>query len=535
MRYWAQRAAELCDEIDDTALNEPKQVVLDSVETLKYDRRVVIIGASDKAKSALLGGMIGNSVPARVTPEYYYLRWRYISDDGDYEHCRFLPTPNLCGMELVDTQGCERPEVAEAVAPLLPGADAVVAVVDARQPEASPVWEMLKGLPAEGGPACLIAYVHAEELNAEHVAALDSRMRDFCRACLGRYLPGSLIDTSNAVQTSEFGDKVKAAIESSSGGIRGAIRAVQRNVSDLLYKQGSVLKARDAIARTDNGFLQGIDSDIDEFLARQMQGVRNCVLNYASSAQRCMPELLVQLRRSMGSIFSPAVLLRLEQYASASENLYFRLVLDDITRQQEELDKQFVISCNGCWRDVRPRMNQALRCEIGEFPAEKLEAELTELRQHLQNSLYVPFRDLEIRSQFSSLFKPQVGWMRFVSNSMCFSFIIAGLLGFCSLETLAFIFVGVAGLLWMLGTMLHVLVVRKICQYMRLVADPLHEAYTKCLSEQVQNMIIARVASYRRLYAGARQRVAAYETTLEPLQKKQNEIFRLFRSAVSPM
>ena len=44
-------------------------------------------------------------------------------------------------------------------------------------------------------------------------------------------------------------------------------------------------------------------------------------------------------------------------------------------------------------------------------------------------------------------------------------------------------------------------------------------------------MIVSRVAAYRRLYTDPRKRVAEYETTLEPLQKRQNEIMRQLRSA----
>ena len=74
------------------------------------------------------------------------------------------------------------------------------------------------------------------------------------------------------------------------------------------------------------------------------------------AAQRSMPLLLQHLRRGLGWFLSPVTLIRLEGYGNASENLYYRLVLDDVAHQQEELDKQFVVSCGGHWRSVRPRM-----------------------------------------------------------------------------------------------------------------------------------------------------------------------------------
>ena len=66
---------------------------------------------------------------------------------------------------------------------------------------------------------------------------------------------------------------------------------------------------------------------------------------------------------------------------------------------------------------------------------------------------------------------------------------------------------------------------------MRKEAEPLRECFSTHMSDLVQDMIVSRVAAYRRLYTGPRQRVADYETTLAPLQQRQSEIFRQLRSA----
>lgn len=531
MRYWAQQAVALCDDIDDESLADSKAAIEQSIERMGRDRRIVLIGASGSGKSALLAGMVGCPVLGRVAPSHHYLRWRYLNNDGDSDYCRFMAEPALAGMELVNTRGCEQPAVAEAVAPLLPAADVVIAVVDAREAQASPAWELMAPLPEEGGPACLVALTHVDELDAEHTVTLSDAVRGLCRERLGRVLPVYQINPVNAALAAEFGNKVMEVMESSSGGLRAAIRETMKCGSDLLYKQGSVLKARDAVARTDSGFLQGIEQEIDNFQTRQMQGVRNCVLNYAAAAQRSMPRLIHHLQRSMGWLLSPVVLIRLESYGPASENLYYRLVLDDVATQQEELDKQFVVSCGGHWRSVRPRMKQTLQCEIGDFPATSLESELEQLRTRLRSSLYEPFRHLKIRPAFASLFKCQVDWMRMMLVCFCIALILAGLLGFLSFENMAFIMLAVAAFFWVLGSLIHILVVRKICALIRTHAEPLYESLTTHLTDHVQDMIVSRVAAYRRLYTEPRQRVAAYETSLAPLQQRQSEIFRQLRSA----
>ncbi|MEE1266404.1 MAG: hypothetical protein UHH87_08965 [Akkermansia sp.] len=531
VRYWAQQAVELCADIDDEGLNEAKVAVEHSIEQMARDCRVVMIGASGSGKSELLAGMVGCPVLAKVAPVHHYLRWRYLNTGGNADYCRYIAEPGIAGLELVNTRGCEEPAVAEAVAPLLPGADAVVAVVDARHVQSSPVWEMLAPLPEEGGPACLVALTHTDALDAEHTVTLSDKVRALCRERVGRVLPVFQLNPTNAALAADLGTRVTEAMEGSSGGLRAAIREVMRRGSDLLYKQGSVLKARDAVARTDSGFLQGIEQEIDNFQTRQMQGVRNCMLNYAGAAQRSMPLLLQHLRRSLGWILSPATLIRLESYGSASENLYYRLVLDDVAHQQEELDKQFVVSCGGHWRSVRPRMKQTLQCEIGEFPAEQLETELNQLRSRMKSPVYEPFRYLKIRSAFSSLFKRQVDWMRFFVVCLGMSLILAGVLGLLSLDMLAAVALCIAAFFWVLGSCIHLVVVRKIYAIIKTCAEPLHERMLEQMAVLVQDMIVSRVAAYRRLYTEPRQKVASYETSLAPLQQRQSEIFRQLRSA----
>ncbi len=83
----------------------------------------------------------------------------------------------------------------------------------------------------------------------------------------------------------------------------------------------------------------------------------------------------------------------------------------------------------------------------------------------------------------------------------------------------------------MLGTLIHLLVVRKICQLVRKDAEPLRENLSGHMAALVQDMIVSRVAAYRRLYTDPRKRVAEYETSLAPLQQRQSEIFRQLRSS----
>jgi hypothetical protein len=122
--------------------------------------------------------------------------------------------------------------------------------------------------------------------------------------------------------------------------------------------------------------------------------------------------------------------------------------------------------------------------------------------------------------------------MRFMLSCFCAAITAAGFLGYAAQEGLAYVFLIMAAVIWLLGSLLHVLVVRKICSKVRTSAEPLRESLVEYMAPLVTDMINSRVAAYRRLYTEPRQKVADYETSLVPLQQRQSEIFRQLRSAV---
>lgn len=530
VRYWSQQAVELCNDIDDESLAEVVVPLEEALSSMAADRRIVVLGGRKSGKSQLLAGIAGCPVMAKTAPAGAALRWRFCSDVPPKEETRFLPEASLEGLELVDTRGCEDAAVAAAVAQLLPDADVVIAVVDSRNPALSPVWPLLAALPAEKKESCIVALTYADALSAELVRTLSDSVREICREKVGAPLAVYQVNPTIELVMAAFTDRVQEALETSPTGLRAAVREVGKRASDLLYKQGSVLKARDAVARTDSGFLAGIEQEIDNFLERQMQGVTNCVLSYSEGARRVVPALLRRVRRSFGWVLSPVTLLRLECYGSGVENLYFRLLRDDVMHHQAESDQQFALSCAGHWRSVRPRMKKTLECEIGDFPADALMEELVQLRQRLQTDLYEPFRRLKLRTQMAAPFKKQVEWMRAFVVLICICLFVAGLLGLLGQDVLAVGCVASTVVVWLLGSLVHILVGNRVTRSMREHADPLYEALFVQLVPVVQAHVVSRVTAYRRLYTAPRQRVANYETTLAPLQKRQSEIFRELRS-----
>lgn len=189
MRYWAQQAVALCDDIDDATLQEPAQPVLQNIRLLNTPRRIIVIGGSRCGKSSLLGHMAESAVPAAAEWEGNYVRWRFRCEDGDARASRFLPIDSLDGLELVDTVDCTAAPVQDELRELISGADVVIAVMDARAPAQSPAWELLASLAETEYAACMIALTHTDTMPAAEALELNDTMRQICRERLSRAIP----------------------------------------------------------------------------------------------------------------------------------------------------------------------------------------------------------------------------------------------------------------------------------------------------------------------------------------------------------
>ena len=532
VRYWAGQAVELCRDIDDEPLEEYAQPVRQALETLERDRRVIVIGGDKCGKSTLLAGVAGCPLMARVPLTRHYVCWRYRSQDGDATCSRFLPEPSLEGLELVDTRSCADTEVAETVKLLLQGADVVLAVVDGRSPEQSPIWDILKTLPEKSVGACLLAVTFTDTLSAEVALQLKDSMRELCRNRLGTNLPQYFISPGSESGMDIFAERVQEAMEAP-GGLRSTLRHVLERSVDLVRKQGRVLNSRAAVARTDSGFLAGIEQEIDNFLSHQLVSLKQRADSYSAAATRTLPRLLQRFRRTFGWFLSPVTLLRLELMGTGTEKCFYRLLCEEVLRLQQESDRQFVLSCAGHWKSVRPRMKKTLECEIGEFPAEALESELEQLRTRLGRELYEPFARLRLRHHLSALFNAQAAWMQVCIAFICLFLFIAGVLGFIGQDTLGMASVGVAFVLWLGGSIAHLTARNRLRKGLVEKGEELQLSMAETLSSSVERLVISRVAAYRRLYTAPRRKVAQHEAMLEPLQKRYSTI-NIQLSAISP-
>lgn len=522
-RYWAEQAVELCNDIDDETLAEHLLPVYTAVRALQKDRRIMVIGGAACGKSSLLAMVASAPLIAKLPLKQQYVCWRYRSADGDATCSRFLPYEHLDGLELVDTQSCADAAVADTVNLLMQGADVVIAVLDGRSYEQSPVWGLLAALPEKSVGECLLAVTYTDTMAAESALKLKDTLREYCRERIGNTLPLYFVSPTSRQACEVFTERVQEALKMPNG-VRATIRHVLDKGVELVRKQGRVLNARAAVGRTDSGFLAGIEQEIDNFLSHQMLGVHQRSELYVSAASQMLPLLLSSVRRTLGWTLSPVVLMRLEQLGAGTERCFYRLIHEEVTRMQQESDQQFILSCAGHWKSVRPRMKKTLECEIGDFPTEPLERELEELRIRMGRELYEPFKESGLRNKLADLYKKRIPWMRPFVGFVCLFLFIAGVLGFIGQDIPAVCSVGMAGMVWLLGSLVHFMMSRRIRREVQKLALSLEGSMRSAIQASVEKLVISRVAAYRRLYTEPRHKVAQQEAMLEPLQSRYSTI-----------
>lgn len=524
--YWATQAVALCADIDDETLLEHVTPVQQAIERLGRDRRIIVVGGKSCGKSSLLAGIAGYPPIAAVPIQGTYTRWRYRCKDGEAAQSLFMPLAELEGLELVDTVDCSQDR--ETIDTLMKEADVIIGVVDARSPESSPCWEMLSGMDGVA-ERLLFAVTFVDTLSAEEELKLKETLREFCRVRFHTPPPLCSVTPNTAVSES-FSERVQEMLEAS-GGIRTNIRAVIRASVDLVYKQGSILSTREAVARTDSGFLASIENEIDDLLSHQMKGLERRVHTLCSATQRALPRLLRRFNWTFGYLFSPVTLLRLELFGAGSEKFYYRTLSHDVLHMQEESDRQFLISCSTHWKGVRPRMKKTLECEIGDFPAEILERELAQLRDRLGRDLHHPFAQGRMRLHLADIFNQRSGWMMACLILICLSLTIGGAFGFIGQDSLATYGLAGALILWLGASLGHLVAARRIRQEVVQITRDMQIPLEQALSAAVKNLIVSRVSAYRSLYTAPRRKVSEHESSLEPLQKRHREINRQLHAA----
>lgn len=524
VRYWAEQAVNLCVDIEDESLEEYIQPVRSAMDALQHDRRILVVGGQGSGKSSVLAGIAEVPVIARSRMEGLYLCWRSLCRDGDVSHSRFLPLPWLDGLELVDTADCSPGSAQDTCLALLQCADAVVAVVDGRAAESSPVWGLLRSMPKPLLGTCVLAITHTDSLPTEAAVVLKSTLQRLIPAQLDAAVPFFFVSPGNAASMSQLRNHVGQIMQEARL-LRASLHSLVERATDLVDKQSRVLRVRHSTSQTDNSFISSIDQEIDNFQTYELRELSKHQDSLDAAVQKVLSPVMDKiLRYQLGWMLSPTALLRLELMGANTDQTLYQQMEQAMRHAQEELDKSFTQLCANHWKTVQPRMKATLDFEIGAFPQEELEKDLSDLRKRMGQDMHEPFNSSGLRHRFFRLFIAQAGWMRACMIFLCFLLVAGGALGFVGQDTLGLCCVAAAILVWLGGSVGHHMAYRHICRQVAQLTEDLRIDMSLSMRHVLERLTISRVAAYRQLYTKPRQKVARRDSMLKPLQEQQKKI-----------
>lgn len=529
--HLAERSLDLCKDIDNDEPFDQAELVREALARTVQAQRIIAIGEHGVGKSSLLSGLIEEPSIKAVGFETPCLCWRFLRSEDELPS-RYLPNDRLDGLELVDTFGSGNEQAAYSIAALLPTADVVIAVFSGDNIWSAPTWELLGKMPEDAPGIRLIALTHCERYMPDKVMAIKEQARELSRQYLGTELPLYQVSPGANIQGTGldvFAERIQDALDSADTLQRRITEVYQATVL-LMDAQASVLRTRERITRGDSGFLLSIDHEIDNFQNSQEDGIPSQIQSIGHLIQQHVPGLIRNLSRHLGIFITPAGMMNLRRTGEMADRDFFDVLSDEIEKRQEAQDRAFIFACQEHWASVRPRMKQKLDSEIGEFPMVEFQEDLARLRTELRRALYKPINKFGLKTFLVKLCNQQEPWMRRTIYFALLFVIISGTLGSFGQNFFALVSLCLAAGIWFVGSLALLLEKRRIGKRIQTLTEDLPRAINEGLQLPVRQLLVSRVASYRRLYTKPRLKVSRNAEQLAPLVARHSELYKALRS-----
>ena len=319
------------------------------------------------------------------------------------------------------------------------------------------VYPQTEGLTSSAIAKCVRQLLpHAELLPFEQLQALKEEMRSVSREHLGVQLPLYPI-TPAGERAGEGVEALRTCVQEVLKRSPLTDRRVERLLlatDRLLEEQGKVLNELHRLSKLDSGFLTSIDREIDRIQLQMEEEMPARLKAYAQYVQDCVPRLGKKSARQLGRFLSIRRTMILHKLPPVIDEWFYELVKSGIEERHAYYNKEFLNICQTHWNHVRPRVREQWDCDIGEFPAARLQADLEVYKERLGRSVYMPLKDFGIKPCLSKLFLDQEDVMRTELKLMLVMVILGALLGSFGEHGAGFACLGVALVLWL--SLIHI-------------------------------------------------------------------------------
>ncbi len=494
-------------------------------------QNITVIGLTGSGKSSILDALAGDKFCALSDGTDTVTCWHYGPTRStlpyEWARQRFYPADCLLNLEFRDTVGLEDEAVQQKLNLILLSADVIPVVIKATDGINPALWDYLETLNEDLYPRMVLTLTHAETLSYEQAQALKETLRATSKERLGIQLP--LYPVTPAGDCAGEGvealriyvqEQLKARPMTD-----GRIKNLLDASSQLLNEQEEVLKARNRLSRLDTGFLSTIDHEIDRIQIQMEDEMPARLKAYADYVQENVSRLGKKSARQLGRILSIRRSMVIERFPAFIDEWFYEVVRAGVEQGHGNYNKEFLNICRDHWDHVRPRVKEQWNCDIGEFPAAKLQTDLDEYKKRLGCALYKPLRDFGIKPCLANLFREQGSVMHVEVRIILVLIMLAGLLGSFGENPAAFACLGLTLVIWLCCNVGLAWMGYKLNKDIVSAATDMHIAVECGLSDPLYQIMINSISDYRKLYLDIHKQVAVYAEQLAPLTNAWYSLF----------
>ncbi len=525
--HHARLSIDLAREIDDESFLEDENELCQLMERIRGDRSILFLGRKSSGKSSVFASLIKDTVVAKYEMVEPSVLWR-VDARLDGEPARYLDREDISGISFIDTADLASTAVQEQLHDLSLKADVVVCTLDAREVDDEIYWQsVMKVKESNPRTTCLIVVTHADLIGVSKMLSFKNKLRYHALKYLVQEEDCFLLSTNDAPAIDQLRKRVQEALDGEQG-LYYDLRVLSELCRELLHKQSHVLRARQVARRSDRAFMRSIDKEIGRFQDRQREGVESLCDYYISDIYGLIDDLHDSAEERIGWSFFPTKMLSLLRLDFAVDEDFRAVVQAKLRENQIDSDEQFTQACLQHWTSVGERMKKTLHCDIGDFKMDELLSSLIKRRYRMVAPLYRLTQENKYRFKLRQIYIPLLNRIMPLYILICASIGMVGVMGMMGMLLFAFIFGVLAVLLWLLASFVQYLSVKSTRKKLESISRELVDEMKPVLREELEELILNRVASYRYLYKEVRQKLVRQEEMLYPLSERQSVLYRQF-------
>jgi hypothetical protein len=511
----------------------------------------VVCGEVNAGKSALFNGLFGHDLcPMNKLPETKVVAW-YQWGPAATEVVvvplleeRYRPLGFLRDFHLIDTPGINSAVVGhqQITDRLLPVAELVMCVLPVSNPWGAVTWNVISRLPAAVLEKVVLVIQQCDRVDPADIGVILGHMRVLSQQRLGREVPTFAVSAKLAFEAKQ-GVPVDGRRLAASGfpaleahlatqvcdspwrqakleTWRGQAAAALRAVESQLEKQGKVIGTQAVFLEDEERNIAGMRERFIARLPSHLSGV-------AEVFQRESVWVGRLLRRQLGVLRSVYRLFVGDPTSHAMETAFIERLQATVEAVAEKDGEEVVAACRQHWNELAERALQVMGVRLGD--AVQLDERLMEVRNRFVKRLGRAAREgigqLKVRNQLGNdLSRRNLSLKSFTLVTLLLV-TMAGTCGALAVPVVPLILLAMAGVFGLAGWVIARLSRRVVVTGFQDRLLDTCGGFASALKSDYEEALRIVFQDYGDTLGAIRRHLVAAKGTLEPRQKRWNELF----------